>query len=172
MNITELVKKRYSVRDFSDKPIPEDDITKILEAGMVCPTATNAQPQRIIVLQTPEAIKKIRGLTRMAFNAPVVFMVCFDTDKSWKATSFGDNYDAGQTDADIVTTVMMLKAEELGIGTLWARGFNGPEIEKAFNFPKNLKLACLLDLGYPSEKSQPSERHTQRLPLSETVSYL
>ena len=172
MNFIELSKARYSVRNFDQRPIESEKLQTILEAGRLAPTATNAQPQRIFVLQSPEMLEKIRSATRMAFNAPVVLMVCYDKTVSWKATRFGEDYDAGEMDASIVTTAMMMQAAELGIGSLWARGFNGPEIAAAFDLPENLHLVCLLDLGYPAADSQPSERHDSRLPLEETVKTL
>ena len=47
----------------------------------------------------------------------------------------------GVMDASIVTTSMMMQATDLGLATLWARGFNASYIESAFEFPDNLKLA-------------------------------
>lgn len=47
MDFLELAKERYSVRIYSDEPVEEEKINKILEAGRVAPTAHNNQPQRI-----------------------------------------------------------------------------------------------------------------------------
>lgn len=169
MNFLELSKERYSVRNFDERPVEPEKLQTILEAGRLAPTATNSQPQRIYVLKSKEALSKVRSVTRMAFNAPVVLMVCYDKNASWKGTYFGDDYDAGEMDASIVTTAMMMQATELGIGSLWARGFKAADIEKAFELPENIKLVCLLDLGYPAADAKPSERHASRLPLEETV---
>ncbi len=172
MSFLDLAKERYSVRDFDGRPVEEEKLQRILEAGRLSPTATNAQPQRIYVLKSPEAVAKIRSVTRMAFNAPVVLMVCYDDTLSWKAERFGENYDAGEMDADIVTAMMMMEATELGVGTLWARGFDSREIEAAFELPEHIHLVCLLDLGYPSQDSRPAQRHYSRKPLAETVTEL
>lgn len=169
MEFLEMAAARYSVRDFDARPIEEEKLEKILEAGRLAPTATNAQPQRIIVLKSEEALAKIRAATRMAFNAPVVLMVCYDRTASWKATRFGDTYDAGEMDACIVTTHMMMEATELGIGSLWVRGYRTKDIMDAFELPEDTVLVCLLDLGYPSEKCQPGPHHASRLPLETTV---
>ena len=79
----ELAKARYSVRKFSDKPIEKAKMDAILEAGRIAPTGHNYQPYRVYVLQSPEALEKIRGLTRCAFNAPVVLMVTVRKDEEW-----------------------------------------------------------------------------------------
>ena len=82
------------------------------------------------------------------------------------------DYDGGEVDAAIVTTSMMMQATELGLGTLWARGFNSSDIYNAFPEINGLELVCLLDIGYPAEDAAPSIRHNDRKPLTETVSYL
>ena len=83
MTFMELAKERYSVRKFSDKPIEKEKLDAILEAGRIAPTGHNYQPYRVYVLQSPEALEKIRGLTRCAFNAPVVLMVTVRKDEEW-----------------------------------------------------------------------------------------
>lgn len=63
---------------------------------------------------------------------------------------------------------MMLEAKDLGLDTLWARGFNAQDIEKAFDLPPQMKLVCLLDVGYADpERGNPSPRHSQRIPMEE-----
>jgi len=79
---------------------------------------------------------------------------------------FGEDYDAGQMDADIVTTMMMMQAEDLGLGTLWVRGYREADVVKAFELPEDTALVCILVMGYPSEDFK---RRTGRRPLSETV---
>ncbi len=174
MDFLELSKKRYSVRNFSSKPIEDEKLLKILEAGRLAPTAKNSQSHMIFVLKSEDALKRIRCATQMAFNSPIVLMVCYDKNKSYKNTIDTKyiGYDGGETDASIVVSAMMMEATELGLGTLWARGYDSKKIFDAFPEIKDLELVCLLDIGYPSEDSAPSERHTQRKELSETVQYL
>jgi len=179
MDFLKLSEERYSVRKFSDKKVEDEKLEKILQAGRLAPTAKNSQSQRIFVLKSPEALKKINDATPMAFNAPVVLMVCYDENESYKNandTAYNyypcGQYDGGEVDAAIVTTAMMFQATELGLGTLWARGYDAKKIIDAFGLPKNMHLVCLLDVGYPAADAEPSPRHSDRKPLSETVKYI
>ena len=52
MDFTELAQARYSVRKFSDKAVEPEVLNRVLEAGLLAPTAKNNQPQRIYVLQS------------------------------------------------------------------------------------------------------------------------
>ena len=169
MTFEDLLKARYSVRDFSDKLIEKEKLNRILEAGRLAPTAVNEQPQRIYVLKSPEALEKVRNICKYALNAPVVLLVCYDKNVSWKADKYGDDFDAGEMNVSIVTTAMMMQATELGIGTLWVRGYHTQDVINTFKLPENIIPVCMLDLGYPAGNSKPSPKHFSRLPLEETV---
>ena len=166
----ELAESRYSVRKYSERPIEKENLDMILRAGQVAPTACNYQPQLIFVLQSPEAVAKVRSLTPYAFNAPVILFICANMDESWVGP---DDHYAAPTDAAIVITHMMLEAWDLGIGSCWVRGFDKNVIAKAFDLPDNLEPVAFLPLGYPAENSHPARGwHDKRKALEETVSYL
>ena len=167
MNFLELTKERYSVRKYADKPVEQDKLEKILAAGATAPTAKNLQPQRIYVLESPEALEKIRGITRCAFNAPVVLMVCGDKEEAWVNPFNGRS--SAEMDCSIVTTQMMLQAQELGLGTCWVCWFDTKLTKETFNIPENEEVFALLPMGYPAESSHPSAMHDSRKALEETV---
>lgn len=168
MSFLDLARSRYSCRSFSDKAVEQEKLNLVLEAGRIAPTATNAQPVHVYVLRSSESLEKIRAATRMAYNAPVVLMVCFDTSRSYKALAHGDDHDCGFEDASIVTTHMMLAAKDCGLESLWARGFKAEDIKKAMGIPDKMELVCLLDIGYASsENGGPGPRHALRNPLSD-----
>jgi nitroreductase len=168
MSFIDLARNRFSCRAFSEQEVEPEKLMQVLEAGRISPTAVNGQPVFIKVLQSPEALKKIRGVTRMAYNAPVVLMVCYDENKVYVPTTYMDDFRSGIMDSSIVTTSMMMQATDLGLATLWARGFNASHIEHEFGFPENIKLACLLDIGYADPvNGLPSPRHDVRKPMNE-----
>ena len=169
MDFLDLAADRYSVRSYSDRPIEPEKMERILKAGQLAPTAVNFQPQKIYVLKSPEAIGKIRSLTRFAYDAPVVLLVCADKTKVWRSPS-EHGYDTGEMDASIVCTHMMLEAWALGIGSVWVRGFDSRQVAKVFDLPEQVQPICLLPIGYPSDESVPYEEwHSTFRPLSETV---
>ncbi len=172
MDFLELAKSRYSVRKYESRPVEKEKLDKILEAGRVAPTACNNQPQRLYVLQSSEAHKKLDSVTPMRYGAPVAIIFTYDKGESWKASSLGDPYDAGGMDASIVCTHMMLEAEDLGIGSLWVRYFNADEMRRAFDIPENEVIMCVLCLGYAAKGAAPTGNHSNNKPLSATVKYL
>ena len=168
MTFLELAEDRYSVRSYSDRPIEQEKMDRILRAGQVAPTAVNYQPQKIYVLKSKDALQKVRTVTRFSYDAPVVLLVCADETQVWRSPT--EQYDTGEMDASIVCTHMMLEAWELGIGSVWVRGFDSRQVTKVFDLPKHIKPICLLPIGYPSEDAEPyAEWHFSYKPLNETV---
>ncbi len=159
-DFTKLAAERYSVRKFADRPIPKEALDAILAAGDLAPTAVNYQPQRILVIESAEAREKLKNCTRSHFNCAAALLVCYDKDEAWKR-SF-DGKCSGDIDASIVTTHMMLKAWELGIGSTWVMAFDPEAMKREFSVPDNLEMTALLPLGYPADDAEPSPRHAQR----------
>ena len=100
MDFLELAKNRYSCRSFLDKPIEQEKINIILEAARVAPTAVNFQPQRILVLTDKNKLSRLNECTRFGWNAPLVLIICYDKNISWKRKY--DNSDEGIIDASIM----------------------------------------------------------------------
>ena len=172
----DLVRDRWSVRDYDPRPVEQHKLDAILEAGRLAPTGANRQPQRVYVLRSEEALGKIRAVTRMAFNAPLVIMLCAQVDEAWHNQHEGvmrgtveDCYSTAEMDVSIVCDHMQLAATELGLGTLWVRGYDTKALLDAFDLPQGVVPMCLLDVGYPAEGAHPSRLHADRKPLEATT---
>ena len=171
MDFATLAAERYSLRKFSDRPVEEEKLLAVLESGRNAPTAHNNQPQRILVLQSPEALEKVDGCTGAHFHPPVMLVVSYDPETAWVREDDGKNH--GEIDAAIAVTQMMLEAADLGLGTTYVGMFDPEKLHAAF--PEQLKglmPIALLPLGYPAEGAHPSRLHTDRKPLEELMTYL
>lgn len=166
----QLAKDRFSVRYYAKTPVEQEKIDAILEAARVAPTAKNIQPFHIYVLKSAEAISKINKLSRCAYEAPVVFVVCYDKSKAWESP-FDANDNSGVMDASIVGTHMMLEATEQGLGSCWVKLFDPKELAAAFGIPENLTPSFLLDVGYPLKGTAPSKMHFQKREVKDFTTY-
>lgn len=169
MNFLNLCADRYSVRSFSDTPIPDEVLNQILEAGRLAPTAMNLQPQRIFAIRSEEALAKMHTVKK-CYGASTVLMVCGDTEVACNRPIV--DHSMAEMDCTIATTQMMLAAQSLGVGSCWICAFDVPAMAKAFDLPENLTPYILLALGYPSEDCEPGPRHFERYPMEHTVTYL
>jgi nitroreductase len=171
MSFFDLIVSRYSVRSFSDKQVEDEKLQQILRAALVAPTANNRQPQKIYVLNSEKAIKKINGLCKSIFGAKTVLLITADENVEWK-NPFTGEYHTGEIDASIVATHMMLQAWDLGIGSCWIGYFDPNLVKMTFDIPANEKLVAIMPIGYPSEDCKPSQFHSTYKPLEDMVKYL
>ncbi len=169
MEFTNLIEERYSVRSFKPGHLPREVLEKILHAGHLAPTGCNYQPQRILVLNTDEAMEKLRTCTRCHFGAPTALLVCHNTAESWVRKY--DGALSSPVDAVIVATHMMLAAHNEGVGCCWVMHFDPAAVREAFGIPAGVEPAALLVLGWPAEDARPLPLHFQTRPLEETVVY-
>ena len=169
MDFMKLAKDRYSVRKFENKHLEQHIIDKILECGHIAPTGCNFQPQRILVMNTDEAIEKLKGCTKCHFDAPTAMLVCYNKEESWVRKY--DGALSAPVDASIVCTHMMLMAHSLGVGTCWVMHFDPTAMRNAFNIPDNIEPVALLVMGYPHADAKPIEMHEKTRPLDEVVVY-
>ncbi|MBQ4249303.1 MAG: nitroreductase family protein [Clostridia bacterium] len=171
MNFLELAKKRYAERFFDPRPIEQEKLDMILEAGRVSPTARNQQPQRFYLIRSEEAREKLKTVTRYHYNAPLMILVCFDKDTVWKhpGDSFFKDYNSGEQDASIAATTMMYEAEDLGVHTIWVRDFDSKKVVETFGLPENILPVMLLGLGYPNDRAKPNGWHFKRNPIEDFV---
>ena len=171
MDFATLSAERYSLRKFSAQPVEAEKLNLILEAGRNAPTAKNFQPQRIFVMQSPEALEKVDGCVECHFHPPVVLVVAYDAEKAWDREIDGKNH--GEIDAALATAQMMLQAAELGLGTTYVGMFDPAKILAAFPEQfKGLTPIAVLPLGYPAETAHPSRLHADRQPMEELVTVL
>lgn len=169
MDFFTLAQSRFSVRKFQATPVPADILNKILEAGRVAPTACNNQPQKIIVVQSPAGLERLKKCTSSHFNAPLALIVGYDKTQCWRRSYDGKL--SGEVDASIVATHMMLQAAELGIGSTWVMHFIPQAIKQEFSIPDTMEPVAILVMGYPAPDCPIPTQHQNKKNISQTVSY-
>jgi len=171
MNIYEIIKNRYSVRDYKPDPIPEDKLQKILEAVRLAPSAHNAQDWKFIIIKNKETKKQLARAAGQNFieKAPVIIAgVSLDADHL-----MSNEVPAYAVDLSIALSYLTLAAVEEGLGTCWIGGFNQEEVKKILKIPKIIKrppeelykVVALIPIGYPKDKPSPKIRK----PLKEII---
>ena len=169
MDFLSLAKKRYACRKYTAQKVEQAKLDTILEAGRVAPTGANRQPQRLIVVRSEEGMARLARCTR-DFGAPCAIIVCADTGQAWERKY--DGKVIGDIDASIVTDHMMLRATELGLGSLWICMFDPEIVRKEFALPENIVPVNILVLGYADcEPASPDRHDAARKALEETVRF-
>ena len=82
------------------------------------------------------------------------------------------HYNSGEQDASIAATTMMYEAEELGVHSVWLRGFDARTVSEVFDLPENIIPVMMFAMGYPSDRAKPNPWHFKRMPLERFVTEL
>ena len=158
MELTEVMKKRKSVRRYSGEAIPQEKLDKVLLAGTLAPTSRNLKPCQFHLIRDKELLKQLSAAKKAgaAFvkDADAVIVVSADSMKS----------DTWIEDSSIAMTYMMLGAEEQNVGCCWVQihlrknesDEDAEEIVKELlHLSEHHRVVGLLSLGIPEtgEKS-------------------
>ena len=157
MNVYEAIKTRRSVRSYQDKPIPEEVLTRILEAGRMAPSGGNRQPWKFVVVTDKETRKRLgKAANNQHFvsEAPVIIAAVGLNSK--KIMSCG--IPADPVDVAVAIDHMTLAAVEEGLGTCWIGAFSQEKVCKILKIPSSFKVIELLPLGYPADSPGPKVR--------------
>lgn len=184
MNPTmQTILARRSVRAYQPKPVPEEDLKAILEAGSFAPSAMGQQSWRLTAVQSPEARKKVNATLRQVFGAmqlppdanpilarlvqmaadenaeylygaPVVVIVSNVRENSLVAA-----------DSALAIGNMLLAAKSLGLGSCWVNHLAGmtdqPPVRvlmEGFGIPANHNIYGACVLGYAAQEPDPAPR--------------
>ena len=171
MEFSEVIRSRYSCKKFdAGRQISEEQLTQILEAGRLAPTAKNLQEQHIYVVQTAEALAKIDAATPCRYGAPTVLVVAFNTKNVY--TYPEGKRTSGVEDAAIVATHLMLAATNAGVDSCWLNCVHIDQLHDALALPDDEEILMLLDLGFAAADAKPMPTHFSRKALAEMVSWV
>jgi nitroreductase len=167
MDVLEAIKKRRSVRNYLDRPIAEEKLNDVLEAGRLAPSAGNRQEWRFIVVRDQETKMKLsEAANGQSFvgEAPVVIVACAETD--------GYVMSCGQPSYPIDVAISLnhisLVAVEYGLGTCWIGAFNEKKVKEILGIPEQIRVVELMPIGYPALQTL---KEKNRLPFNKIVKY-
>lgn len=161
MKFDELVGIRQSTRNFDKKPVGREVLEKCLEAARLAPSACNAQPWKIILVDESDLVKKVARCTYsniIKFNkftddasAFAVFILEPGTFISRAGGAF-TNLDFALIDMGIAVENFCLQAAEMDLGTCILGWNNHKKIKILLDIPKRKKVGVLIAIGYEKDR--------------------
>lgn len=158
MKVMEAILKRRSIRQFTNQPIAKDDLTTLLRAAMMAPTARNCQEWEFVVVRDKNTFKEmmhVHPYAKMLEQAACAIIVCGNTQREhapgyWMA------------DCGAATQNILLAATSLGIGSVWLGVYPNEErmngLAQILGLPDYVKPLNIIALGYPAEKKEDLDR--------------
>ncbi|AMQ18108.1 nitroreductase family protein [Thermococcus peptonophilus] len=191
MELDEAIMKRASVRYFSEEPVSDDEIRALIEAAIRAPTASGLENWLFAVFKSEKARKKIYDLIGEGmveyyravnlpeekieklrkriyeegmYRAPVYIAVFIDRGiRFLKGREFDEvEFIWSVESAAMAIQNLMLKAVELGLGTVYIGVTNFREIEEKVRelagLDENYYLVGVIPVGRPRDDVKPRKR--------------
>lgn len=168
METFDAIRSRRNVRQYQDRPIADDDLTRILEAGRRTPSSKNEQRWDLVVVRDPGRLQRLsevwQGARHIPGSAATIALVGPDPDEQRVQQSVA--YDMGQ-----LTMSVMLAAADLGIGTGHSSVHDQDVARAVLELPDDRRCWWLIGLGYPADRPLSPIRKPDRRPLDDLVHY-
>ena len=166
MELLDMMLHRRSVRQYIPGEILEEDLTKILQAGLLSASAKAVRPWELIVIRNKETLQALAGCR----TAPVKMLQ--DGACAIAVVADATKIDVWVEDCSIVMSNMHLMADALGYGSCWVQcrlreAIDGRSTEEyvreLLHFPESHHLEAILALGVID--SHPDPRTLDQLPM-------
>src|SRR5580692_9085129 len=166
METWEAIRSRRNVRSFEDRPVPEDHLNEILEAGRRAPSSQNWQPWSFVVVTERERLVKLaqtwQGAGHVAHSAATVALVASPPEQERRRGTL--YFDLGQA-----TMSIMLAAAGLGIGSGHSAVGDQQLARRLLGYPEDKTCAFLIPLGYPAGRPLTPVQRPDRRPFDQVV---
>ncbi|MFP4113004.1 MAG: nitroreductase family protein [Spirochaetota bacterium] len=166
MGLLPEIEKRASVRSYTDEPVSQEALDRILEAGRLAPSAKNRQSWRFVVVTDSDARARMQDAAfgqDYVGTAPVVIALC-TTNIEYKMPNGQLSY---PIDISVAASFMMLQAAHEDLGSCIVTTFREDDVKSLLTVPYSMRVVMLLVLGHPAATTQP----LGRLPMDRIVSY-
>ncbi len=176
LEILELIKSRQSDRKYSNRPVEQEKLDRIIEAGRMAPSACNAQPWKFVVVTNADLLAKLAdassakllGMNEFAGQVPVMVVVIREqANLTSRIGAQIKRKDYSLIDIGIASENICLQAEAEGIGSCMLGWFDEDGVRKTLGIPKSKRVELIITLGY----SLSEKREKRRKPAEVTVSY-
>ncbi|MBQ7181266.1 MAG: nitroreductase family protein [Bacteroidaceae bacterium] len=157
-SFSELIRLRRSMRKFSAEHVDADDARLLLRAGLMAPSSKGLHSWEFVVVEDAHAIEalsrcKAQGADFLA-GAPMLVVVAGRPAVS----------DVWIEDASVASTMILLQAEDLGLGACWvqirdrkdAEGGNAEDnVRRILGIPDSLRILSIIAVGHKGMERKP-----------------
>src|SRR5512146_718666 len=147
MNVSEAIRTKRAIRKFQDKPLPDEIVHAILNAGRRSQSSKNEQAWQFIAIRDKGVLKALSECGKYAGHlagaALAVAIVMPDPNAKFQTL-----FDTGQAAA-----YMQLAAWELGVGSCIASIYEPEKARSILGYPADRYVDVAVSFGYPAEES-------------------
>jgi nitroreductase len=158
MEFDEVVRRRKMIREYlSDKQIPDQIITKLINNAHRAPSAGHTQVQEFIIIKDSITKKKLREAAmnqEYVQKAAVLIVVCSNISRSVKRYGKRGREFYSIIDGAFASMLILLTAVNEGIGAGFVGAFEDDKVSRILGLPGYVKPIGIITLGYSAERPE------------------
>jgi nitroreductase len=158
MEVFETIFTRRSIRNFTGKPIPKEDLKKIVDAGRLAPSATNRQMWDFIVITREEILNDILHHFHAGRKYETYEDGKFDDASAIIAVVMDEANEFWREDGSAAAENILLSARALEYGSCWIEGqirSHEEHFKELLGLPEKKRILLMIALGEPVKWSPP-----------------
>ena len=156
MDVFDALRKRRMHRYFTEEPVSEQVLAKLVRAAARAPMGGNELVRRLIVVTDPRLVKTLRQVTpSFLANAQAVIVVCTDLERAEVSMGRQGRDVLSLLDAGASAENVALAAPALGIGVCFVRSVNDSALREVLELPESVRPDILIGVGHPAPTPSP-----------------
>ena len=161
MDVIQVIESRHSYRGkYKSTPVPREDLTKIMQAGLAAPSGCNKQTTSLIAIDDPKVLDKIHRVIEPPVGETAPAAICVLTQR---INAYRDRCFSVQ-DYSAAIQNMLLAIVDMGYQSCWYEGHITDDdricdrIAQILNVPENYELVCFLPVGIAESNPLPPQK--------------
>ncbi len=155
---SELISVRRSHRKFTDEPVTEEELRLIMRSALMAPSSKGLHSYEFVTVANPKDIGRLSHCKDMGADfvagAPLCIVVLGNADTS----------DMWVEDGSVAATMMLLQAEDLGLGACWVQvrerkdsegRWAEDNVRHILSIPDNMRVLCIVAIGHKGAERKP-----------------
>jgi len=148
--VLEVIRTRRVVRRYTDEPVADEQIRRVLEAGRWATTGGNRRIHRFLVIRDPKTIRLIKLISPGMLGAPTaVILICLDHEAIEREQT-QEGHSSGLVDVGTQAMNMMVAAHALGLGSCPVTSFSQSGMSTLLELPPTASPLLMVLLGHPA----------------------
>jgi nitroreductase len=160
MDVFEAVRTVLAVRSYDDRPVPDDVVHRIVEAGRLTASSINKQPWHFVVARERGTLERLAAAVKTGpyiAQAQFAIAVAYERDSPF-----------GISDGSRAIQSMILTAWDAGVGSNWSGWVGMDAVREVLGIPDRYDVLAVLPFGYPANPVGKGKKN--RKPLGEVAS--
>ena len=162
MELKNVLLQRRSVRKFLTKKVNKEDIDELMHAAMSAPSAMNSQPWEFYVVQDKETLDKVIGCMRYANYGANTAIIVAGNAKRFLPDAMKEFW---VQDCSAATENILLRAVELGLGTVWCGAYPNVKcsdaLREVIGAKKHIIPLNVILVGHPNGEVEARDQYDE-----------